>query len=384
MRRLRGFEPSVLSPPLDEDRLAREYEVVRARTLRGARAPARWALSHSHWAGAGVAAATAAALCAWLVLVRPLRPFPFRSPKLADNAVLVGGGSEQPVRVALPEGSRVELASNTRAKLTSAQPKAVRIDVETGSIDIEASHVEGRTFVVGAGAYEVRVTGTHFRVDRVPGERVSVHVDEGVVEVSSPGGTARRLGAGEEWSAPDSPAPASLASEGVPSEGRSSEPVGPPPSVPHASAPPPAAPVALPAVAPPPPAPPKDVRRETASELFDQAQRARTEGRAVDAADAFDRVRRTYRKDAHAPLAAFELGRLRLDALEDPAGAAEALNDAIVLGPSSPLREDAEARRVEALSRAGDRAGCTAARDAYLARWPSGTYRRAVELYCSK
>jgi transmembrane sensor len=120
------------------------------------------------------------------------------------------------------------------------------------------------------------------------------------------------------------------------------------------------------------------------SDLFEEGQRARREGRAIDAARAFDKVRRTYRKDPHAALAAFELGRLRLDVLEDPVGAEDALHDAIVLGPSSPLREDAEARRVEALSRSGDRAGCTAARAEYLAHWPSGAYRRTVELYCDR
>jgi tetratricopeptide (TPR) repeat protein len=121
---------------------------------------------------------------------------------------------------------------------------------------------------------------------------------------------------------------------------------------------------------------------EGARELFDDAQRARAEGRSADAARAFDRLRRTYPRDARAALAAFELGRLRLDALGDPRGAEEALRDAIALGPSSPFREDAESRRIEALGRIGDAAGCASARAAYLARWPNGTYRRAVELGC--
>lgn len=121
----------------------------------------------------------------------------------------------------------------------------------------------------------------------------------------------------------------------------------------------------------------------TARHLLDEAQRARFEGRPQDAARALDRLRRSFRRDRRAPLAAFELGKLRLETLDDPRGAEEAFRDAIALGPSSPFREDAEARRVEALSRMGDVAGCAAARDAYLARWSSGTYRRAVELYCS-
>jgi transmembrane sensor len=360
MKTLRGFDPNVLAPPLDEERVAREYEIVRQRTLRR-RQP-------KHWAAWAAAAAAITALVAVVAFER-------RAPKLVDSAVLVAGASEEPVRVALPEGSSVELAPNTRAKLTSVQPKAIRIDVETGSVDIEATHVAGRTFVVGAGSYEVRVTGTHFRVQRIPGERVSVHVDQGVVEVVSAGDKLRRLGAGEQWSAPDNPG----ALNPPASEAPSSEPLATSPGVSLAgglvaSASAPAGPV--PAAA--------TVAPKDAKDLFEQAQHARSEGRTIDAARAFDKVRRTYRKDPHAALAAFELGRLRLDVLGDPVGAEEALEDAVVLGPESPLREDAEARRVEALSRAGDGAGCASARDAYLAHWPSGAYRRTVELYCSK
>ena len=47
------------------------------------------------------------------------------------------------------------------------------------------------------------MTGTHFRVERIPGKRVGVRVDEGVVEVASAGAMKRRLGAGEQWWAPD-------------------------------------------------------------------------------------------------------------------------------------------------------------------------------------
>jgi transmembrane sensor len=318
-----------------------------------------------------MAIASTAAVVAVLVLVRRAPP---TTPRLTDNAILVAGPSEKAVRVALPEGSSVELAPNTQARLTTVQPKAVRIDVETGSVDIEATHVEGRTFVVGAGRCEVRVTGTRFRVERIPGERVSVRVAEGVVEVTSAGDKPRRLGTGEQWSAPDGPA---SSTPPPPDEAPSIEPVASSLHVASVSAPATPAPTVASAA-------PTDAKRDAAGESFEEAQRARREGRSLDAARAFDKVRRTYRRDPHAALAAFELGRLRLDVLDDPTGAEEALSDAIVLGPQSPLREDAEARRVEALSRAGDRAGCTAARAAYLAHWPGGTYRRTVELYCDR
>ena len=132
-----------------------------------------------------------------------------------------------------------------------------------------------------------------------------------------------------------------------------------------------------------PAAPPlPSAEAETAKTLFEEAQRARAAGRTSDAAHALDRLRHKYRKDPRAALAALELGRLRLEALGDPRGAEEALRDAIALGPSASLREDAEARRVQALARLGDVKGCAAARDAYLTRYPSGVYRKSVGVYC--
>jgi hypothetical protein len=81
-------------------------------------------------------------------------------------------------------------------------------------------------------------------------------------------------------------------------------------------------------------------------------------------------------------LAAFELGRLRQDTLHDPAGAADAFADAIVLAPNGPFREDAEARRVEALDAAGRRERCAEAKAAFLARYAAGIHRQRVSTMC--
>jgi transmembrane sensor len=360
-----------LVPLITESRLARQYAAIRERVPA---APPR----RRFWAGWAVAAALASVL-----VVVVLRAALFRSSALVDDAVVESGPSAdgaRPTSITLAEGSRVELGPSTRARLTSARPKAIRIDLERGSVEIEATHVEGRTFVVGAGGYEVRVVGTHFVVRRDPGDQVAVRVDRGVVVVAaagSAGGESRRLGAGEQWSAPDGASGRASVpvAEAAPSLTAMTEP-GPPPG---AQAVPPSAATAERVPQAPAAAAHRD---ETAKELFDDAQRARADGRPLDAARAFDRLRRTYPQDPRAALSAFELGRLRLDALGDPRGAEEALRDAIALGPSSPFREDAESRRVEALWRMGDVNGCASARAAYLARWPHGTYRRAVELGC--
>jgi hypothetical protein len=348
-----------LAPPITESRLSRQYEAVRRR------APSTPARQRA-WAGWVVAAACAAVL-AGVLLRRPGA----QATGLVDGAVLESGptGEGAPATsLRLADGSRVDLGASTRARLTSARPTTVRIDLERGDIEVDATHVDGRTFVVGAGAHEVRVVGTHFAVHLDPGRQVRVRVDRGAVDIastSSAAGAPRRLAAGEQWSAPDGAAYASPPSTSAPA-GALSAPVEPPG--------PPAQAAPLVGLAP--------HHNEGARDLFDEAQRARAEGRVSDAARAFDRLRRTFPRDPRAALAALELGRLRLDVLGDPRGAEEALRDAVSLGPSSPFLEDAEARRVEALGRMGDASGCAAARAAYLVRWPQGTYRRAVELGC--
>jgi transmembrane sensor len=348
-----------VGPLLTEARVARQYAAIAARVPPRPRRGAAWV---------GWVCAAGLAVVMAVTMVRASRhQGAIAGVDAVEGAVVESAGADgaDPTSIDLPDGSRVVLRPSSRARLTSARRTSIRLDVDRGEVEVEATHVEGRTFVVGAGPYEVHVVGTHFDVRRDPAGQVTVRVDRGVVEVASTSGAGatRRLSAGEQWSGPDDlsaptlPAPAS----------------------------PPVAPVAvsdLPAAAAPPAAPPSMRREESARELFDDAQHARAAGHPAEAARAFDRLRRTFPHDAHAALAAFELGRLRLDTLGDPRGAEEALRDAIALGPASPFREDAESRRVEALNRMGDAAGCAAARDAYLARWPNGTYRRAVELGC--
>jgi transmembrane sensor len=370
---MRRNEFTNLVPAITESRLARQYDAIRTRMPA---TPGR-VRGGSRLAGLGWALAAASTLVLVLVVFWARSG---RNANLVDEAVLESGSTADGANgmtVTLADGSSVQLGAATRARLTSARPKAIRIDLERGAIEIEATHLEGRTFVVGAGGYDVHVVGTHFSVQRDPNDRVTVRVDRGVVEVAAANGNVaetRRLAAGESWSALDrASAPASLLPPPAPAQPAI---LSPPPSIQA-----PAAPTAQ-AVVGTTTSGSSPRHDENARELFDDAQRARADGRSEDAARAFDRLRRTFPRDPRSALAAFELGRLRLDVLGDARGAEEALRDAIALGPSSPFREDAEARRVEALSRMGDKAACASAQTAYLARWPNGTYRRAVEVGC--
>ena len=59
-----------------------------------------------------------------------------------------------------------------------------------------------------------------------------------------------------------------------------------------------------------------------------------------------------------------------------------AFSDAIARAPAGPAREDAEARRVQALEATGQLARCASARSAYLARFPNGVHAASVRGRC--
>jgi hypothetical protein len=118
-------------------------------------------------------------------------------------------------------------------------------------------------------------------------------------------------------------------------------------------------------------------------ELLETANAARLAGKPRDAAVAFDSLRKRYRSDPRAGLAAFELGRLRLEAFGDPRLAVEAFDDAIALSPESSFREDAEARRVEALDQIHS-PRCSTSKASYLARYPNGLHAGAVGARCAQ
>jgi TolA-binding protein len=224
---------------------------------------------------------------------------------------------------------------------------------------LDVSHRSGRTFTVAAAGIEVRVVGTRFNVVAT-GARVDVHVLEGTVEVRKLGEASvlARVSGGESWShVPE------LGSGPPASRGEAQLEVTPPP------------PAATSAAGAPPGGP-------TARELFENAGARRRAGDAAGAARAYEALLREYPRDARAGIAAFELGRLRMDRLGDSAGAIGALERAISLGVATSFREDALARLVVAYSSQGNSAACARARDRYLRSYPHGVHATAVAANC--
>jgi hypothetical protein len=291
------------------------------------------------------------ACCAGLLAVS-LRGRSKQPPSAMEGAVVESGA------ITLADGSRVVLAEGGRMRIVTLREDTVELALEVGAMDLAIMHSR-RLLVVHTPRYDVVDLGTQFRVTLDSQGGTHVDVSEGTVEVRCRDGSerTRTLEAGESWSNVQAAgAPSAIARVREPAPRLVSEPAAPPPSAREVS-----------------PGP---------RELLETAERARLAGQLRSAAEAFDALRHHFRADSRAALAAFELGRLRLDSLDDAPGAVDALSDAIRLSPTGPLREDAEARRVEALA-AERSTDCSAARDAFLARYPHSAHASGVAGRCA-
>jgi transmembrane sensor len=348
---------SYMEPEIDEKRIDRVWAAVSANPVRV------WPV----WRFAALAGVAAAAAVLLLVLRAPAPAFP------AAGWVVESSAASN--TVTLSDGTRATLHDAARLRWDRIQADRIEATVERGPVAFDVRHDGSRAFVVHAAGVDLVDRGTRFIVD-VEGNVVSVSVQEGQVEVTRGGARTGVLSRGDTWTngtpavqMPAGPsAPGGTASPATPGSLPSDEPTTPP----------------APPTAPAPDTPIKapESQGATPQELLQTANDARLAGRAKDAASAFDLLRRRYRNDPRAGLAAFELGRLRLDSLGDPSGAAEALADAVALAPSGPFREDADARLVEAFDRMHNARRCAAARHAYLARYPGGLHAAAVAARC--
>jgi tetratricopeptide (TPR) repeat protein len=362
-----------LQPALDEARLARQYaRVVEASRISPVRSSFRFAIP---------VLALALGVVVWLVAHRTSS-----SGATADGTV-VEVGSHAGEALTLRDGTRIVLAENTKLTLTEVHQDRVRLDVASGGIDLDVTHVPGRSFVVVAAHYTVTVVGTRFEVtyiEEAP-RRLAVRVTRGRVKVEDDrGGEGHYLEAGQTWSAELEPRgavtpnalPLPPAVPAIPSAPATEALTPAAPSAPSASA------GERLAATPRPHTDALPAGAESAKDLLVRAQAARAAGNPREAAALLDTLRRKHRSDSRAGLAAFELGRVRLDALKDPGGAVEAFDDAIAIAPNAPFRDDAEARRVQAIEATGNVARCVEARQGYLDRFPLGLHGAEVRRRC--
>ena len=338
-----------ITADVSDARVARLWSGVSERL----NAPRRW----PWFVGAG--AAVSAALLIFVLVSRQSSTLGSAVP-IALHATVAAEQEER--RVLLGDGSALALAPRTQVFVAKQEAKALELDLKGGEVTCEVAHVVGRQFVVRAGAVKVIAVGTRFSVSTRGGAAgdVAVAVQQGIVEVHA-GGSVERLTAGQRWSSsgPAAGRPAALAKET-----ESSPRIAETPASPSAAG-----------------SAGEGGEVADAKKLFETANHARRAGEMRAAAAAYEALLRRYPADGRATLAAFELGRLRMDHLGDAAGAISALNRAASSGGGS-VREDAMARLVRAYAATGARDRCLRARERYERSYPEGHHGAEVRAAC--
>lgn len=270
---------------------------------------------------------------------------------------------ERASHVALADGSTIDAAPHTDLELRASNDREQRFSLRRGRARFDVADNPDRAFVVEAGHTQVRVKGTGVVVSRhrEPGfDRVRVEVESGEAEVRA-GARVRHLFAGDSWAVTEehelTPRPVIDEAPEAAADKRSAR------KRRHRA---------------------KRKPRATAASLFESAASERREGNLKAAAGQYQSLLRRFPGDARTPLAAFELGRLRMDHLSDTRGAIRALTQALNSRSSSPFRQDAMARLVRAHDRLGNAAACRKAAAAYLKSYPMGRYAKDVEARCGE
>jgi tetratricopeptide (TPR) repeat protein len=373
-----------------EARIDRQWAAIDQAGLPG---PARGGARRGPWL-----ALASGALCAALIALAVL--FVGAPDGLPPGALVESAQGEVAVR--LEDGSRVQLAPESQLQLSANRPDAVELELRAGSARFEVTHQRARRFAVKAGPAEVRVIGTRFELSRVrtaAGLEVRVAVAEGTVEVArtdQAGSEPHRIQRGETWSvlipareptaSPQPVArvaePAEAAAAAEPADEGAAEAAIAGDSADPTEAIEPAAGARKAGRARRAAGEPAEAGDAAAAEVFRRGNLARRAGRMREAADAYAALLARHPGDARAGLAAFELGRIRMDALDDEAGAIQALERSLTAGPGASFHEDALARIVVAQDALGRNAACTRARERYLAAYPTGVHAHALATRC--
>jgi transmembrane sensor len=238
--------------------------------------------------------------------------------------------------------------------------------LRAGAARFSVPHDARRPFVVTAGNVTIEDLGTTFTVRYVARDRLNIAVEEGRVRVRA-GDADTEVPEGATLEVPVSPVPATAQRPQRPAGTVASSwrPLAERGQYEEAER-------ALRKAGP------SAVRDDTADLLL-AADAARLGGHPADAVPYLQRVVRAHGRDPRAGLAAFTLGRVLLDELGRPSEAAVAF--AFARSSGGPLAEDALAREVEALSRAGDVTRSRELGQLYRRLYPDGRRAKAVSRF---
>ena len=325
-------------------------------------------------ASIGAVATIAIVIAGWLA-------WPDREPRVEPTPLAIHAAPPSSTLRFADGSTGTRLGTDSVLRVVPSAAGRTEVELARGAARFDVIEDRTRVFRVASGAVRVEAFGAVFAC-AVEGQQTHVEVFRGELRVLW-NDQQRELTAGEQG-------------------------VFPPTKV--AAVPAPAAPIAAPAhVAPPParsaaqPAVASSGWRELAHDGdFDHAYKALSDGDPVrdepeelllaadvkrlshhpaEAIDPLRAVVRDHATDPRAPLAAFTLGRVLLEELGRPAEAARAFADAVRLAPTGPMTEDAIAREVEALSRAGELPAAKELAQHYLEQFPTGRKLKSVRRF---
>jgi len=342
-------------PELDP-RVRERVLAARARPRRPSAFPAPY-----RWALAGVAATVAIAVL--LLLQKPATP----SFDVAGHSGTVGAWlTAEPARdlgLRFSEGTRVSLGQGSRARVSAVTRGGARIELQSGSVDAEVTHLPGASWSFGAGPFEVAVTGTHLGVSWSPDiGQFELSVTSGSVLVKGPfiqglqavqaGQVCRvdlsrrsmELGLITAQHAPSAEAVAASASSAPPAAAL--------PEPPAASA-----------------APPNSARPTSAEAWLEAARAARLAGRPDEERAALLACRKRAPGQPAAAQAAYLLGRASA-----AAEAAQWFDTYLREQPQGLLAREAAGRLIESYRASGNASAAREAASRYLARYPNGPH----------
>ncbi len=304
----------------------------------------------------------------------------------ASNAGVAGAflaaAADADLPLTFSDGTQVSVAAGARARVAEVTPRGARLLVESGVVHASVVHRSDTRWLVDAGPFEVKVTGTRFDVAWLPGEQaIVVTLHEGSVVVTGCGlADGQRVSGGQQLHASCKTGAATLsplAAAPAPPAGLSPEPASTAASsLPDAPAPRAAAPTASPAapVASTPSPAASPLASASAAELLARANAERYAGHFETATDTLDAVRRRFRGSDDAATAAFELGRIAFDGHHDFVAAGNWFDTYLRERPSGALAREALGRDIEARHRAGDSAHAQDLATRYIASYPDGPH----------
>jgi transmembrane sensor len=300
-------------------------------------------------------------------------------PEAPQIAAVVATSQLAPSLLTLSDGSTLRRFEGSEVVVQEVSATKVRVGLERGRVAVNVTPRPEREFVVDAGAFSTLVLGTSFEVDRSEGG-VEVSVEHGHVRVlRKDGALMGDLYAGQSrlfaaTSTALAPSLAGAAAAEVPTSQVVTPDKAPKESSdwrPHAreggydkafsiiqSA-------------------GSGAVRDTVDDLLLAADAARLSGHSAAALPYLDKVLSRHSDDGRSSMAAFTRGRILLG-MGQSSSAGASFEQALRLGASGSLKENALARAVEAYGRAGDgRAHALAER--YVAQYPSGRWLARVK-----